>query len=164
MRVLRLTEMPEQAPLVASRLHRRWWHAEGWTLEATEAFLRAATGPSIPIAYVAVDGIDVVGTATLDRDDLAGFGHVTPWLASVLVEESHRGRGIASSLAARAEIDAARLGYAELWLHTPDQARFWSARGFATVSAARWAGGPTTLMRKALAPAQPLVAPRTSAK
>jgi len=160
-----LAEVPDLAPEIALALHRQWWEAEGWSLVATEAFLHAACGPQLPIAYVAVDDGKWAGTATLDRDDLQGFAHLVPWVASVLVAPAFRRHGVATALARRIEAEAQALGYGEVWLHTPDQAVFWGNRGYRLVSEERWLGKPTSLMRKEFAPARhPLVALRTNAK
>lgn len=152
MRILPLAETPHVTE-VARWLHIEWWAEEGWSREATEAWLRAATGPAAPVCFVAeIDGAPV-GTATLDTDDLPTRMDLTPWLASVLVPPAWRRRGIAGALARHVENAAASLGHARLWLFTPSAEGFYAARGWARVGTEEWRGRAVPLMVRALAPA-----------
>lgn len=138
---------------VARWLHAEWWAAEGWSLRATEAFLRAAAGPAAPVAFVAEADGRPLGTATLDTDDLAGRPDLAPWLASVLVAPACRRRGIGTRLVAQVEAAAAAHGAPRLYLHTPDREGFYAARGWRRLGEERWLGRPTMLMVKDLVPA-----------
>jgi len=140
-------------PAVAAWLHAAWWAADGWSLSATEAFLRQATGPAAPVAFVAEAAGVPLGTATLDRDDLPGRMDLSPWLASVWVVPDARRRGIASALVAHVEAVAAALGHDRLYLFTPDKAGFYAARGWQGIGEEAWRAGRTvTLMAKRLRP------------
>lgn len=141
-------------PVVASWLHAAWWAEDGWSLAATEDFLRRATGPAAPIAYVAEREGQPLGTATLDLDDLPARPDLAPWLASVWVAPAARRQGVASALVAHVEAAAGALGHRRIHLFTPepDKVRFYAARGWAPMGEATWRGGPVTLMAKRLAP------------
>jgi predicted N-acetyltransferase YhbS len=149
MRILPLAETPHLAE-VARRLHGQWWAADGWSLEATEAWLRAATGPAAPCTFVAEIEGRAVGTATLDTDDLPHRLDLSPWLASVLVWPEFRGRGIAGALVAHVEAAAQALGHPRLWLFTPDAAAFYAARGWAPAGEETWHGRRVALMVREL--------------
>lgn len=154
MRILPLAETPHAAE-IADWLHAEWWAEDGWSREATEAWLRAATGPAMPICYIAeVEGAPV-GTATLDIDDLATRMDLTPWLANLLVPPAWRGRGIGAELVRHVEQAAAALGHARLWLFTPSAEGFYAARGWARVGTEPWRGRAVALMTRELAPASP---------
>jgi GNAT superfamily N-acetyltransferase len=133
---------------VARWLHAEWWATEGWSLAATEAFLRAAAGPAAPISFVAEAEGRPLGTATLDMDDLLTRPDLAPWLASVLVAPAARGRGLGSRLAAHVEAAAAALGHTRIYLHTMDRAGFYAARGWRVIGQDAWCGQPTVLMTK----------------
>ena len=55
----------------------------------------------IPTTLVAVKGGEPVGSVSLLEQDLAGWEHLTPWLASLYVRSDHRGRGIGKQLVAQ---------------------------------------------------------------
>jgi predicted N-acetyltransferase YhbS len=135
---------------VADWLHGQWWGADGWSAEATAAWLGAATGPHAPVSFVAERDGEALGTATLDTDDLPARPELTPWLASVLVRPDRRRQGVASALVRAVEAHAAGLGHRELWLFTPDQSAFYAARGWRSVGEEVWHDRQVTLMRRDL--------------
>ncbi len=149
MRIRSLAETPHAAE-VASWLHRQWWEGDGWTLPATEAWLRAATGPAAPCTFVAESEGSPIGTATLDTDDLPHRMDLSPWLASVLVAPEWRGRGVGGALVEHVARQARALGHPRIWLFTPDAAAFYAARGWAPAGEERWRGQPVALMVREL--------------
>lgn len=152
-------------PIVAAWLHRAWWAAEGYALADTIAFLREASGPSLPIALIAERDGQPVGTATLDIEDLPGREDLSPWLASVLVAPNHRRQGIATALVTAVRQRAAALGHARLWLFTADQAAFYAKRDWQPAGVAAYRGQPVALMvceLAAPAPAPPPAHPESS--
>jgi GNAT superfamily N-acetyltransferase len=135
---------------VAGWLHRQWWAADGWTLEATTEWLAAALGPAAPLTLVAEqDGVPL-GTATLDTEDLDSRPDLSPWLASVLVTPPARRQGVATALLRAIEDRARALGHAKLWLYTPDKAQFYAMRGWREAGPELWRDRPVTLMRRDL--------------
>lgn len=138
------------ATTVAGWLHAAWWADEDWSLAGTEAWLRAAAGPAIPIVFVAEIGGEPVGTATLDNEDLAARPDLSPWLASVWVRPDRRGQGVARRLVARVEAQARAMGHRELWLFTPDVPGVYRRLGWADAGREEWRGRPVTLMRRVL--------------
>jgi predicted N-acetyltransferase YhbS len=144
-----LAETPHVAE-VAAWLHAQWWAEDGWTLPATEAWLRAATGPAAPCTFVAEIEGRPAGTATLDTDDLPHRLDLTPWLASVLVRPEFRGRGVGGALVDHVVAAARALGHRRIWLFTPDAAPFYAARGWAPAGEETWRARPVALMVRAL--------------
>lgn len=141
-----LAETPHAAT-VASWLHAEWWAQEGWSLDGTIGFLRAAVGPAAPVSFVAeVDGCPA-GHAMLDVDDLKTRPDLTPWMVSVLVAPALRGRGVGRALAHHVVAAARARGYPMLWAHTSTALEYWKRFGFIEIGSERWAGGPTTLLR-----------------
>ncbi len=144
-----LAETPH-APAVAAWLHTEWWAASGWTLAATEAFLRSATGPAAPCCFVAEQAGAPLGTATFDIDDLPTRRDLSPWLASVWVRPESRGQRIGAALVARVEAAARAQGHPRIWLFTPEAERFYAARGWQREGLEEWQGRQVPLMSKRL--------------
>jgi GNAT superfamily N-acetyltransferase len=143
-----LATHPEWVGLLA-----RWHFAEwqrlfpGWTLAVVEDELSQNTDPNrIPTTLVAVEGGEPVGSVSLIEKDLAGWEHLTPWLASLYVRPDRRGQGIGRMLVARAVDEARRLGFATLYLFTPGQQDFYAALGWGVLSPAVAGGEPVIVM------------------
>lgn len=115
--ILRLTEAPEAAPICAKWLFDEWGHrTPDSTLEqATDRFLARFGDRPIPVAFVAMSGRVVAGTASLVESEGA-FAGLSPWISGVFVPEPARGQGIAARLIATVEAEAKRLGFSRLWL------------------------------------------------
>jgi len=108
------------APL-AQRCAGEWAHlylawGEG---EAVEEFRTARTDGGIPATLVALDeNHALLGTVSVIEDDLPGFEHLNPWLATLLVLPEHRGRGVGAFLVSEAERFAREAGHGEMYLFT----------------------------------------------
>ncbi len=150
MRVERLENAPEALPPVAAWIHQQFPHEfvgvplADWTRDLWEAQGRSIT------TFVALEDDRVVGTASLDANDLPVRLHLTPWLASVYVPPEHRSRGIASKLVACVEQEAMSRGVARLHLHTTDRESFYSDRGWMVLERLTAWGHPTVVMVKNL--------------
>ncbi len=87
--------------------------------EAAEEFRTARTDGSIPATLVALDDDGaLLGTVSVIEDDLPGFEHWNPWLATLLVLPEHRGRGVGAFLVSEAERFAREAGNEEMYLFT----------------------------------------------
>jgi predicted N-acetyltransferase YhbS len=155
-----MSKVDQLVQVEALASHREWvgllarWHfAEwqrlypGWSVEMAEEELSRHSDPnSIPTTLVAVEGMEPVGSVSLIEQDLAGWEHLTPWLASLYVEPHRRGRGIGKQLVRQAVAEAKRIGLAVLYLFTPGQLNFYAALGWRFVSQAVAAEEPVTIL------------------
>jgi predicted N-acetyltransferase YhbS len=121
------------------------------TLETRRAKLRAHLNrEALPIAWVAHDGDEAIGTAALRVCDLEGYERLTPWLGGVYVFPRHRRRGIGSALCAAVEEKARAMGFGRLYLFTLDQQRLYARLGWASFEWAHWRGRESDVMVKRL--------------
>jgi predicted N-acetyltransferase YhbS len=143
-----LASHPEWAELLAHWHVAEWhWLYDGWTPEIAAADLRQHSDPDrIPTTLVAVAGGEPVGSVSLLEHDLAGWEHLTPWLASLYVRPDQRGRGIGKQLVRRAVAEARRMKVAELYLFTPAHREYYAALAWRTVAQAIAAGQAVTVM------------------
>ena|SRR2546430_4646295 len=100
----------------------------------------------IPTGFVAVMNGCVIGLACLVDCDLDSHAHLSPWLASVLVEKDYRGCGIGSALSERVTTEAQLLGFSRLYLFTLDKQRFYQRLGWSIVEKAVFREHPVTVM------------------
>jgi predicted N-acetyltransferase YhbS len=150
-RIEHLYAWPKHIPTIAEWQHRQFGYLNpSGTIEQREQRLREAVAPDrLPIALVALSSEHLpVGSANIVQKTLA-HQHLTPWLSSVFVPAEHRGGGIASALSLRAVEEAARLGFAELYLFTPHNEALFARLGWRTFDHTLHNGLPLTLMRRA---------------
>ena len=130
---MRVIDIPSDAPvrlLVARWCLDEWAHlfpddTEQWYLDMYAD--ADSTGDRPPHALVAIDGDEVVGTASLvPDDDLPGATEPGPWLAAVYVLPTHRGRGTGRML-----VNAVMNRVAsDMWLYTEDEMTWYESVGW----------------------------------
>ena len=102
----------------------RWYHAEwgrdaGFSLEqALQRLNMPQDAEGFPRLVGAFDDGQVVGAVQLKRREMLAFPQYEHWLGSVFVADSHRGRGLASSLVEHAAAQAVQMGVSDLYLQT----------------------------------------------
>jgi GNAT superfamily N-acetyltransferase len=112
-----LRRRPEFFDIVAMRIWRAWWEAEGVSLDYISTRLRENMSEvPIPLALVAHDDEAFLGTTSVIASDLAERPQLTPWVAAVWVEEKARGHGIGAALVERAVQDCFALEFDRAYL------------------------------------------------
>jgi GNAT superfamily N-acetyltransferase len=148
---------PELAPVLAD------WHVTEfghlydphvWNAEIARLEMEAMARPgSSDITWIALDADDdesLLGSVSLiASDDLPGFGHLTPWLASLYVAPAARGSGVGSRLVDTVLDEAGRIGHDYVYLFTAGQERYYLERGWHPVAPAHQRGHPATVMARA---------------
>ena len=137
-----------------ARAHHTEWAAITPHLTVSERaarFQARARRGSIPTGFVAVLSGNVVGLACLVECDLDSHSHLSPWLASVLVDPEHRGQGIGAALSDRAMEEAQVLGFSRAYLFTFDRQTFYRRLGWSTLDDATFQEHPVTVMVRELA-------------
>jgi GNAT superfamily N-acetyltransferase len=137
------------------------WHHDAWfsvtphlsVADRIAGFQARARRGSIPTGFVALADSTVVGMACLVACDIDSHRHLTPWLASVLVEPAYRRQGIGSALTRRATDEASALGVSTLYLFTFDKEALYARLGWSTFERAQLAGLSGTIMARTLTPA-----------
>ena len=156
MQVEELVGLGHLAPVLAAWHHDEWGHlysADTWDLAtAVREFETMADGGAVDRTWVAFDGdsreVDaVLGSVSLvASDDLEGFGHLTPWLASMFVTPRARGRGVGVALTDALLAGARADGHEVVHLFTTGQQQFWGDRGWSVVADVDAEGHPATVM------------------
>src|SRR3954467_6328091 len=132
MRIEYLSDHPEALPTLAQWQHAEWGHFRpGDTLEKRMVRLRRfSNGDQIPLTVVALDGNEVLGSASLIEHDMATRMELMPWLAGVFVGEQYRRRGIGAELVRRIMAEARGLKVPLLYLYTVHSEKFYAALGW----------------------------------
>ena len=148
MLILNLKDKPEHLLPLA-----QWHHAEWSYLNPLRSFDQRVQemqedleGKVIPTTFVAEDAGELLGSACILADDMSSHPELTPWLASVYVNEIHRGKGIGSTLVKRVMQHAQENGVKRLYLYTPDQEHMYARLGWQLYSREPYNGTPVTIM------------------
>lgn len=137
MRFAYLSEVPALAPALAAAQSAAFAHQlPDWSEAQALAELHTHTGTcTIPTTLLALDGDDWVGTVSLLQNDHDRIRDYSPWLATLVVREQARGRGIGAALVRRCIADAAALGVPTLYLYcVSDLIDYYAALGWHVVA------------------------------
>lgn len=149
---LRVIDMPDDKTLqrYVARLCVEQWRGDfphdtdQWYLDLYNA---ACTSTTLPVVLVAMDGDEFLGTASLIADDeLPDAKEPGPWLAAVYVVETHRHRGVGSSVVRAMMKRAADEGFTPLFLYTESGRSWYESMGWTTVRTASLAGHDVSVM------------------
>jgi len=121
------------------------------TLDEDMAGLRdLLAGDGFEAALVARDQGRPIGSCLLVRNEIDPAHDLTPWLAGLVVDESHRGQGVGRALVTAIEAHAASAGVGTLYLYTWQARRFYEALGWIAVERFEQEGEPMLLMSRSL--------------
>ena len=149
MRIEGIADHPELIETVAQWQWESWGNLEpGDSLAKRIAYLteQAAHRDRIPTTFVALEEDEPLGSASLVAHDMDTHPELSPWLASVYVKPAARGRGVASALVRRVVQEAARLGYARLYLFTEDAHGLYKKIGWQAIATEQFQGLGVTIM------------------
>ncbi len=130
------------------------WHHQQWrflnpnlSLEQRIAKMQAYLDDQpIPRTFVWQQAEQLQGSAAIVDCDMDSHPELGPWLASVYVAPEFRNQGRASALVAEVQRYAQRLGYAKLYLFTPDQQTFYQRLGWRLLSKENYRQAEVSLM------------------
>lgn len=144
------------------------WHHDEWgdlydvtvwnRATAVAEFTAMARPGCADRTWLAFDGDDrgadaLLGSVSLLRsDDLTGFEHLGPWVASLFVRPAARGRRVGDALVRVALAAAAASGHEQVFLFTAGQEAYYAARGWCTLTEVTAQGRPATVMTRSTHP------------
>ncbi len=106
----------------------------------------------VPTTFIGLSEGRLAGRASLVACDMTSRVDLTPWLSSVYVAPEYRRMGFASTLVERVVVEAARLGFEEVYLYTQDQQRMYQRLGWRGLEHTEYKGFRVTIMRRDLTP------------
>ncbi len=118
-----ISECPQYINQLAHWFQKEWGHYDHeWTVESLREELKAKIDRNtLPLTMVASFDGELVGTYSLDLEDLVIRPQISPWLASVFVNPKYRHQGIGTLLIKTALQRAQRLGIHTIYLFTSHQ-------------------------------------------
>ena len=123
----------------------------GLTLDERIRRLSSRLGKGqIPCTFVALQGEQPLGQASLVLHDMEARKNLSPWLGGVLVGKEYRRQGVGTALCDRVVQEAAALAVKRLYLFTYDKVAFYQRRGWSVLEQDEYAGYPVTIMDRDL--------------
>lgn len=147
-----LADRREFITTVARWLHEEWGHLRpNETVGDRAARVERACGHhEIPTTFVAIDGDEPVGSASLIAHDMLTRPELSPWLAGVFVPSEYRRRGVGAVLIRRVIDEARSLGVSRIYLYTPGSGTLYLRLGWSVVQRTfyrqLWGDTPITIM------------------
>lgn len=133
----------------------RWFHEEWAYLHPERTYAdfeclitERAQKDKFPLALVAFDDEELLGTVCLKAYDMDTRPDLTPWLAGLYVSVQRRREGIGTTLVSAIETEACELGVKRLYLYTPEFESFYAKRGWQLKERTEYHDCPVTVMEK----------------
>ncbi len=151
-----LADHPEAIPALIDWFEREWAPYYGPTGpgDAEHDLRHCCNREELPMAWVAIAGDAVCGTAALKHESVTTHRHLTPWLAALLVAPAFRRRGVGEQLIAAVEDRARQLGFDCLYVGTGEGSgtpeSVLRKRGWELVERGPYFVSEVTIRRKAL--------------
>lgn len=147
-----LANHKQHIPTLARWFQAQWGHLKPVsTLEQRITRLhQKATTVRLPLALIAVEGYQPVGSVSFVECDMNTRPKYRPWLSSLFVDVKHRQQGVGSLLIDRVVQEAAARGFERLYLWTPDQEAFYATRGWRVIERTPYRGEQAIVMVRRL--------------
>ena len=148
MQIINLNQTPGSIQQLAHWHHDEWGdYNPGLTFDQRIQRMQPhLSDDAVPSTYVAMDDDVVLGSADIVQSDMTTHQDLSPWIASVYVDQSQRRRGIGSQLVEYVMQQAKDAGFSRLYLFTPDQAAFYQHLGWQEFAKEFYCGHEVTIM------------------
>ncbi len=148
-----LGDHPEVIPVLASWIYDEWSYLyPGMALQNVVDFLMERTHQDrLPLAFVAFEAGEPVGTVSLKEFDMETRNDLTTWVTSLYVAKAWRRRRIGSRLLQAVEQKAAELNICKLYLFVTDMALatlFYSQFGWSVKEETIYHSCPVIIMER----------------
>lgn len=152
MEIRYLAERPDLVPVVAEWLYAQFGHLNpGASLaRSINRMTERLRTDGYPATVISLDNGVPTGTASLVAHDFDERPDLSPWLASVYVDPTHRRLGLGSQLSRAIAAHAKACGAEKLYLFTPDMQSFFASIGWQELHSQQYHGVDVSIMELVL--------------
>jgi GNAT superfamily N-acetyltransferase len=152
-----LNDHPEFIDTIARWHYDQWHHIlHDFTLDRYTEYLSSHyRRGGIPSLFVAVHKSKVIGTAAFEDYDMDTHQELSPWLASVYVDQNYRKKGVGRTLVRRVIEEARSFIVNKLYLFTSDRVPFYTKYGWAILFREEYYGEMESVMVLDISPQIP---------
>jgi len=153
MKISYLADHQNLIPTISAWFYHEWsyLYPERTSNDVTKSIAERINKDSIPMALVALEGNELLGTVCLKIHDMDSRPDLSPWLADLYVKKSCRRNGIGSALVKAIEKKAVQLGIRRLYLYTPDSEKFYTGLDWVVKETKNYHNVRVTVMEKEIA-------------
>ncbi len=142
-----LADHPQHLRQVALWNNTEWpEYYEGNLDQAILYHTATMTRKEVPCALVALAGNVLAGTVTLLKEDMNIRPNLTPWLGSLYVDSSFRGKGLARKLITACTEEAAAIGIKRLYVWTKELRSLFESEGWKFLEAVDFLGARVDIL------------------
>jgi N-acetylglutamate synthase-like GNAT family acetyltransferase len=155
MQISLLADHPEYIEVLAPPAFEYWqqYGFPGTLADRRQKLREHCQREQLPIAWVAHDGGQALGTIALRIHDLPDYLEFSPWLGGLFVLPQYRQRGVGAALCQMVEQFAlTEWGVQTLYLFTLDRQDWYASLGWSVLRPCEYAGHPGMIMQKDLCP------------
>lgn len=144
-----LYEQAEWIPTLAKWFQNEWGDLNpNATYQSRVKDLSQRTRRSeLPLTIVAMENKQLLGSYSLEWEDMHTHSDLSPWLASVYVNPEFRKRGIGTFLVKNAIARSKTLNIPHLYLYTPHHSDWYAAMGWRELEKTKYHGKLVTVMQ-----------------
>lgn len=149
MKIDYLADHPAFIPALSGWFLREWrdFYGDGTWEDVAETFYRRLNRGRIPLALVAFEGEQPLGTVSLLEESVGTRERLTPWLGGLYVREGRRREGIGTRLIEAGVGEARALGVGQLFVGIRRAEDYYSRLGWGVVERTSVHGEAVTIMR-----------------
>jgi N-acetylglutamate synthase-like GNAT family acetyltransferase len=147
-----LADVPEAIPVIA-----RWLYDEFHYLiperpidYVIESLNTRLNYNKIPLSIIALKEHEIIGTVSLKMTDMDIRDNLTPWLASLFVNNEYRHNGVGTFLVKSVQEIAKQIGIKELFLYTPNSWDFYKKIGWTIIERLEYKSRDVVIMKYSL--------------
>ena len=129
MKIISIRQEPDYKKIAAKYIHSKWGNETNYQLYEDSIFNCASTNESVPYWYLLEEDHQIVGCIGLIDHDFINRIDLSPWLCSLYIEKSHRGKSLGVLLIEQVKKDAAKKGFKKVYLCT-EMNNFYEKYGF----------------------------------
>ncbi|MGZ4969854.1 MAG: GNAT family N-acetyltransferase [Methylobacter sp.] len=150
MDIVHLADHKEAIPTLAQWFYQEWayLHPDRTLLDVERLIGERTNTTKIPVALVAFEDGELLGTVCLKAHDMDTLLDLAPWLAGLYVAAPWRRRGVGTALVSAIEKKSHELQIEKLYLYTPESEGFYSRLGWCVNEKTEYHGYPVTIMEK----------------
>jgi len=148
-----LAKLTSSIPTLAAWHHKQWQHlnSKQYTLAARiRDYQQTARRHDMPVMYVAHQDYVPLGSARLVQNDMDIYTELSPWLASLYVDERYRHQGIASALIKTIETAACNGKFQKIYLYTENSQPLYTNLAWQVLAEETYYNEAVTIMQKTL--------------